>query len=242
MNVQPNLRMDKAAFLAWVQGREERYELAEGRVLMMTGGSRAHGQIGCQSFSGFGCALDPDRWMILSDFGIDLGPETVRYPDIVVIRQPTRLGTSPQLPQCSLPRCSRRPRKIRSRRQGCRIPATPEPRRVSRVRAGRTQSVGLGAGLEGLLRRDRRSSPRRMPSSGLQPLASTCRWRTFTLGSRLTDLAWLGLSCNGGPPSSNASRLYCSRLARLRCRSRSLRDRRSRSLTRSHPPSGARAW
>jgi hypothetical protein len=28
MNVQPNLRMDKATFLAWLQEREERYELA----------------------------------------------------------------------------------------------------------------------------------------------------------------------------------------------------------------------
>ena len=30
MNVQPNLHMDKAAFLAWVEGREGRYELAGG--------------------------------------------------------------------------------------------------------------------------------------------------------------------------------------------------------------------
>ena len=43
MNVQFPAHMDKARFLAWVEGREERYELAEGRVLMMTGGSRAHG-------------------------------------------------------------------------------------------------------------------------------------------------------------------------------------------------------
>ena len=27
MNVQPNLQVDKTAFLAWVQGREENYEL-----------------------------------------------------------------------------------------------------------------------------------------------------------------------------------------------------------------------
>lgn len=39
MNVQPNLQVDKTAFLAWVQGREENYELAEGRVVMMTGGT-----------------------------------------------------------------------------------------------------------------------------------------------------------------------------------------------------------
>jgi hypothetical protein len=42
MNVQFPLQMDQQAFLAWVQGREERYELDRGRVIMITGGSRAH--------------------------------------------------------------------------------------------------------------------------------------------------------------------------------------------------------
>jgi Uma2 family endonuclease len=72
--------MDKAAFLAWVQGREERFELAGGHLLMMTGGSRAHGQITANLFRTLDARLDPDRWTILSDFG----PETLRYPDIVV--------------------------------------------------------------------------------------------------------------------------------------------------------------
>ena len=34
MNVQVPLRMDKIAFLDWIQGREERYELDRGRVIM----------------------------------------------------------------------------------------------------------------------------------------------------------------------------------------------------------------
>jgi Uma2 family endonuclease len=84
MNVQPNLHLDKAAFLAWVDGREERYELAEGRVLMMTGGSRAHGQVTANLFRALDARLDPVRWTILSDFGVDIGPRTLRYPDIVV--------------------------------------------------------------------------------------------------------------------------------------------------------------
>ena len=45
MTVQLPVHIDKPAFLAWVQGREERYELAEGRVGMMVGASRAHGVI-----------------------------------------------------------------------------------------------------------------------------------------------------------------------------------------------------
>ena len=45
MNIQLPPDMDKAAFLAWVQGREGRYELVDGRVVMMVGASRAHGRI-----------------------------------------------------------------------------------------------------------------------------------------------------------------------------------------------------
>src|SRR5438105_12601390 len=84
MNVRPNLRMDKPAFLAWVEGREGRYELAEGRVLMMTGGSRAHAQISANLFRILDSRLDRHRWTILPDFGVDVGPKTVRYPDIVI--------------------------------------------------------------------------------------------------------------------------------------------------------------
>ena len=45
MNVQLPLQMDQQAFLAWVQGREERYELAGGRVVMMSGGTMWHGLV-----------------------------------------------------------------------------------------------------------------------------------------------------------------------------------------------------
>jgi Uma2 family endonuclease len=84
MNVQLNLRMEKPAFLAWVEGREGRYELAEGRVLMMTGGTRAHAQISANLFRVLDPRLDRHRWTVLLDFGIDVGPRTVRYPDIIV--------------------------------------------------------------------------------------------------------------------------------------------------------------
>jgi Uma2 family endonuclease len=85
MNVQPNLRMDKATFLAWLQEREERYELAKGRVMMMTGGSRGHGLITRRLATALEKRLDSSRWSVLtSDFGVDLGPDTVRYPDVVV--------------------------------------------------------------------------------------------------------------------------------------------------------------
>ena len=101
MNVQLPLHIDKAAFLAWVQGREGRYELAGGRVVMMVGASRNHGVIVGNLFSLIREQLDPGAWTIIQDFGLDAGPETLRYPDIVVDRRGGRGGdftaTSPAL-------------------------------------------------------------------------------------------------------------------------------------------------
>jgi Uma2 family endonuclease len=84
MNVQPQLQMDNATFLDWVQGREERFELAGGRVIMMTGGTKRHGRI-VRNLSQLLCArLDRMQWDVLTDFGIDIRPGTLRYADIVV--------------------------------------------------------------------------------------------------------------------------------------------------------------
>ena len=84
MNVQLPVHMDQQHFLAWVQGREERYELDRGRVIMMTGGSRAHWQITLNLARTLAAGLDPDRFAVLPEFGVDLGPDSIRFPDIVV--------------------------------------------------------------------------------------------------------------------------------------------------------------
>ena len=85
MNVQSNLRMDKPTFLTWVQGRKERYELAESRVVMMTGGSRGHVIVTRRISIALEMRLDADRYTVVtSDFAVDLGPGTIRYPDVVV--------------------------------------------------------------------------------------------------------------------------------------------------------------
>jgi Uma2 family endonuclease len=86
MNVQLPVHIDKPAFLAWVQGREERYELAEGRVVMMVGASRAHGLIVSNLVVVLRGQLDAQQWEVIADFGLDAGPETLRYPDVVVDR------------------------------------------------------------------------------------------------------------------------------------------------------------
>src|SRR5258708_28482957 len=84
MNVQLPVRMDKTAFLDWVQGREERYEVDRGRVIMMTGGSRAHWEIASNLAKALDTRLDPSKWAVLPEFGIDLETQSVRFPDVIV--------------------------------------------------------------------------------------------------------------------------------------------------------------
>jgi Uma2 family endonuclease len=77
--------MDRPEFLAWVQAHEGRYELAGNRVVMMTGGSRGHAILVRRLAAALERRLDGNRWTVLtSDFGVDVGPATIRYPDVVV--------------------------------------------------------------------------------------------------------------------------------------------------------------
>jgi Uma2 family endonuclease len=85
MNVQPQLQMDKAAFLAWAQGREGRFELAERRVVMMVGGSKAHALVASKLVRALWARLDLEKWIVLgSDLAVDVGPGSLRYPDAIV--------------------------------------------------------------------------------------------------------------------------------------------------------------
>jgi Uma2 family endonuclease len=85
MNVQPALQMDKAAFLAWAQGREGRFELAERRVVMMVGGSKTHALIASKLVRALWARIDLDKWVVLgSDLAVDVGPGSLRYPDAIV--------------------------------------------------------------------------------------------------------------------------------------------------------------
>jgi len=92
MNVQLPIHMDKAGFLGWVQEREGRYELAQGRVVMVPGASRGHGIIVMNLAALMRAQLDPAAWTVISEFGLDCGPDTLRYPDIVVDRAGASLG------------------------------------------------------------------------------------------------------------------------------------------------------
>jgi|SRR5579872_2558695 len=85
MNVNLPRPMNATAFLSWTEGREGRYELARGRVIMMTGGSRAHALLVRRFAGALESRLDDARWTVLtSDFAVKVGPDTVRYPDVIV--------------------------------------------------------------------------------------------------------------------------------------------------------------
>jgi Uma2 family endonuclease len=84
MNIRPDLRMSKAAFIEWDAGEGQRCELVGGRVVMMPRPSRAHGLIVMNLGVHLRAKLDPKQWDVIMEFGLDTGPETLRYPDIVV--------------------------------------------------------------------------------------------------------------------------------------------------------------
>src|SRR5260370_30919583 len=86
MNIQPTQRMSKAAFIGWGATEEERYELVGGRIVMMPRPSLAHGLIVGNLYVGLHSPLDRKQWVVIQEYGLDAGPETLRYPDIVVDR------------------------------------------------------------------------------------------------------------------------------------------------------------
>jgi len=151
MNVRPNVQMDKPAFLAWVEGREGRYELAQGRVLMMTGGFRAHGKISANLFRVLDSRLDPDRWTILTDFGVDVGPRTVRYPDIVVepfTKPPRDLTTT--APVLIAEVLSPSTERINLGDKAAEYLPLQSLAGLSRIRARRTEGLDLAQGCAGI--------------------------------------------------------------------------------------------
>ena len=78
--------MDKTAFVAWAARAEGRYELVEGQVVMMPRSSRAHARIVRNLVLTLTRELDSRLWEVISEFGFDPGPQSMRYPDVVVDR------------------------------------------------------------------------------------------------------------------------------------------------------------
>jgi Uma2 family endonuclease len=80
------LKLDKRAFLQWVQKQERRYELKDGEVVMHPGVSRDHTALVTRFVLALGNRLDPDTWAVgATDFAVEIGPD-IRYPDVLVER------------------------------------------------------------------------------------------------------------------------------------------------------------
>lgn len=76
--------MSKAAFIEWDAGEGQRCELVGGRVVMMPRPSENHGIIVTNLMVLLRTKLERKQWTVIAEFGLDTGPETLRYPDIVV--------------------------------------------------------------------------------------------------------------------------------------------------------------
>ena len=84
--------MSEAAFLAWAEPRDERYELVEGAVVMQAGASRDHERVAKSVFALLYAQADLEVFDVnKGDFGVRVGEGTGRgsvlYPDVVVDRQ-----------------------------------------------------------------------------------------------------------------------------------------------------------
>ena len=92
MNAILEQRMSKAEFLRWVQGREGRYELSEGRVMQqMTGGTFRHFNLADAIGDAIKARMDRSAWWCTTggpgvDVPVAIAGVTVRYPDVVVGR------------------------------------------------------------------------------------------------------------------------------------------------------------
>jgi Uma2 family endonuclease len=84
MTVHAPSMMTKDAFLAWVGRREERYEYAGGRVIMMVRITRNHARVTRNLIVALATRIEVERYDIATEaFAVQIG-DSVRFPDVVV--------------------------------------------------------------------------------------------------------------------------------------------------------------
>lgn len=84
MNAPLGLKLDKAAFSAWLERQEQRHEWKEGRVVQMTNTTRSHVRIASNFMWELRSRLDRSRWFVSqSDLGVE-GADFIRFPDVIV--------------------------------------------------------------------------------------------------------------------------------------------------------------
>jgi Uma2 family endonuclease len=84
MTVHAPLPMSKEAFFAWTEQREERYEYAGGRLVMMVRVTRNHARVTTNLVIALTQRLSAENYDVATEgFGVDVG-ESFRFPDVVV--------------------------------------------------------------------------------------------------------------------------------------------------------------
>lgn len=84
MNIRTDIPLTKETFLRWAEAQEGRYELVEGKIVMMPRVSRNHSMVTGNLFGHLWSQLDQSRWQVAqSDFGVET-PRGIRYPDVLV--------------------------------------------------------------------------------------------------------------------------------------------------------------
>ncbi|HEX3179775.1 MAG TPA: Uma2 family endonuclease [Beijerinckiaceae bacterium] len=85
MNVRTDVRMDKAQFFEWLEHQERKYELADGRVVMMPWVTRPHARISTNVVAALLARLHPEKFDIVQgDFAVETGDRSVRFADVLV--------------------------------------------------------------------------------------------------------------------------------------------------------------
>lgn len=85
MNAPHRLTMSAEDYLAWEARQERKHELVNGVVRLMAGGSRAHNTIVVNLTSALKAALKGKPCKpYTSDFKVRTGPDSYRYPDVLV--------------------------------------------------------------------------------------------------------------------------------------------------------------
>jgi Uma2 family endonuclease len=77
-------RLDKAAFFAWVQTQDGRFELKDGHIVMHAGSTKTHWIISSRFLAALIRRLDLDTWIAgMADFAVEVADD-IRYPDVLV--------------------------------------------------------------------------------------------------------------------------------------------------------------
>ena len=78
-------------FFAWMERQPRKFELIEGRLVMMAGGTRLHAALAASVIAALGRQLVGSRCRVYSsDFLVDLGARNRFYPDASVVCDETR--------------------------------------------------------------------------------------------------------------------------------------------------------